>query len=290
MEAENMFEVTRDLVVIMCGTWECRRNGVWDFTIDKKQMGRCFNVGARVKPTFTYWVPCTIPLIDTVKNPPVAFTTDEGFYNYKAMRAMNKGVTLFVEFRSVQFPGQEYSADGGWHRELVYSPEDVFPANCTRASGDSQTPHSLEGEDEAVWGDDPASDEEFEDSDGSIRHESEGEEDEEYDMDHWTDLISREYGAWADEPKDDGTTSGVDGAEETVEEETRQLSTFVPLSLQNMYADIRSDEGFYAVDAAPMFDEFDEIDRDLCYIDFATTEDAVYKGQTFKNKRESQIT
>ncbi|VVB04331.1 unnamed protein product [Arabis nemorensis] len=63
-------------------------------------------------------------------------------------------------------------------------------------------------------------------------------------MDHWTELINREYGAGADEGKEDGTTSTMDGAEGKVDEETQQPSTFVPLNLQNLYVEIRSDEGF----------------------------------------------
>lgn len=67
-------------------------------------------------------------------------------------------------------------------------------------------------------------------------------------------------------------------------------STYVPLSLQILYVDIRTDEGLYAMDAASVFDEFDEVERNLCDVDIATIEDAVYKGRTFKNKKECQLT
>ncbi|VVB00497.1 unnamed protein product [Arabis nemorensis] len=166
-----------------------------------------FNVGASMTPTFTYWVRCTMPLIDTVKNPPVAFTTYEGFSNYKVMRAVDKGVTLFVEFEDVQNREQEYSVNIGCQKELVYSLDDVFPANCTPARGDR--------EEEEVSDDDPVLDEEFEDFEESIRHESGGEEDEEYDMDHWTELINREYEAGEPEDEEDGRTSAVESSEET---------------------------------------------------------------------------
>lgn len=103
----------------------------------------------------------------------------------------------------------------------------------------------------------------------------------------WTDLINREYGDAPVENVIDGGVSTVDDLTNIVGtvEMTPIVSTFILLSLQNLYADIRSDKGFYAVDAAPMFDEFDEVDQNLCNIDIATTEDAVYKCRTFKNKK-----
>ncbi|VVB04330.1 unnamed protein product [Arabis nemorensis] len=100
-----------------------------------------FKVGAPMTPTFTYWIPSTMPFIGTVKNPSVAFTTDGGFSNYKAMmRAMDKGVTLFVGFKPVHNEEQDYV---GCQRELVNSVEDEFPSNCTRERGDSQTPQGV---------------------------------------------------------------------------------------------------------------------------------------------------
>lgn len=120
----------------------------------------------------------------------------------------------------------------------------------------------FEEDGEPISNDEPTSDEEFEDSDGSIQNESEGEEYKEYDMDHWSNPINLEYGVGA-KNMGDGRKSAVDGSgdyetECTVNGETQERSTFVLLSLQNLYADIRSDEGFYAVAAAPVFDEFDD--------------------------------
>lgn len=98
-------------------------------------------------------------------------------------------------------------------------------------------------------------------------------------MNYWSDLLNSAYGVGADMDIVDGTHNP-----------TPTQSAYVPLSLRNLYADIRSVEEFYAADVAPVFDELEEIDWNLGNLYIATTEDFVYKGRIFKNKRECQMT
>lgn len=103
---------------------------------------------------------------------------------------------------------------------------------------------SLAGDDEFVSeeelgqasddGNEPACNEEFEDSDiGSTRYESDGGEEVEYDMDHWRDLINYKY---SDVPAGvvvDGVGSDVYAPTSVVFPDclTPTVSTFMPLSL-----------------------------------------------------------
>lgn len=115
-------QLMRDPVLVMCGKWDFTANGTWDFTIDKRQMGRCVNMDAsfasysafsehvksefgvarEVEPMFTYWVPSTMAVVDAVRSPPIAFTTDERFSNYKAIRSV--GGTFLLSLERYTFP------------------------------------------------------------------------------------------------------------------------------------------------------------------------------------------
>lgn len=99
-------------MLIMRVKWMCSTDGSWNFTIDKGRMGRCVNIGsasllygiqcfseqvkskfgitAVAEPLLTYWVPSTMYVLNFVKNPPVAFSTDDGFGNYQAVRFTNR--------------------------------------------------------------------------------------------------------------------------------------------------------------------------------------------------------
>lgn len=99
-------------MLVMCGTWDCTSDGVWNFTIDKQKMGRCVNIRAglvlhndlaelvklefgmddTVVPELAYWIHCTMSVFGVFKNPPVAFGTNEGFSIY----------LMFVGFKPVR--------------------------------------------------------------------------------------------------------------------------------------------------------------------------------------------
>lgn len=205
-------QAARDPVVVMCGQWRCADNGEWDFTVEKRRMGRCiningmfesysdfsehvkkeFDVDASIVAMFTFWVPTTMIVVEAVRNPLVVFAMDVGFSNYKAMRCANKQVNLFVEFADSNSPncvhalldvekhlqkeasGTDVAVHVVSRRLFVDAIDDLVDANRSTVDYFERV-FSLAGDDEFVFedevgedigdGDEPASDEEFEDSD-----------------------------------------------------------------------------------------------------------------------------
>lgn len=45
-----------------------------------------FGVTDDAVPLLTYWVPPTMSVLDSGKNPPVMFSSNDGFSNYQAIR------------------------------------------------------------------------------------------------------------------------------------------------------------------------------------------------------------